>query len=108
MIQISIPTDTPRFSTAARLGEREYEIEVDYNGRHDRFSITVRDAATGEPIVTGRKGVTNTNLLRRSTAATKPPGSLALIDLRPLPDPPGLRGLGRTCVLVYLTPEDLT
>ncbi len=105
MVKLSffdLPTDTPLFTIRARLVGREYILRFDYNGREDRWYLTILDIE-GTPLRRGLKAIPGVNLLAQCYHRQELPQEPAMLYFyEPGARPVGLVELGRTCSLVLL------
>lgn len=105
MLTLPILVDVPLYEYRLTLSGREYALRVDYNGREDRWSLTLFDAA-GVPISGRRKIVCGKPLLRHCHHLPScPPGEIFAADKRGTAAAPGaapaLADLGRRVTLYY-------
>lgn len=100
--EIPLPVDLANYTIRVTLTGREYELGLDYNGRLDRWYLTVK-TADGAPIRAGMKVVCNWAVMRRTVSELRPPGDLIFTDTSAVfPDPPGYSELGRRVRLMYV------
>lgn len=106
-----LPRDVPRFDVRLDLSGREYLLQVDYNGRADRWYVALRDV-NGVTLASGAKIVTYWPLfLTHRFDARMPPG--LLVPYSPFapdtdPGPPGFSDLGRRVNLAYVLSDPAT
>lgn len=105
MIELPLFKD-PLYSMRVRLSGRDYIVRVDWNGREERFYLSLYDNDDA-PVLLGLKLVENWPLLVRHHANAKvPPGELMVIDANG-DGPPLLDDAGDRCRLVYLEPGEV-
>lgn len=99
--------ELPRIVDAAahwytiELAGTSYDLYFDYNGRADRWYLTIK--RDGASVVSGVKITNGWNLLRRGLAGTVPDGILCWIDLVGADGPPpGFADLGRRCFGLFV------
>lgn len=94
----------PLYEMRTLLDGREYILTFDYNGREDRWYMTVADI-DGSAIYRGVKMVTGIPLLARCADRRRPAGDFMVIG----PTDPGFEqwGTDGTAVLVYFTEEEI-
>lgn len=102
-----LPTfvDEPSYEYRTTLADREYVIQIDWNGREDRWYLALSDA-TGKPISGRRKIVCGKDLLRHCHHLEAcPRGGIFAFDPKgtgPSPgEPPSFAELGRRVTLHY-------
>jgi len=105
----SIPTQqgVPFWTQRTTLDGRDYNLRFAWNQREARWYLDIL-AGGGDPILTGLKLITNWPLLRSYHADPRvPPGELGVLTSLPDISPPGLNdmGIGRRCVLTYVSPS---
>lgn len=112
---IVIPTSTtlPEYRQRTSLDGRSYVFRFLHNPRLDRWSFDLADQDES-PIVSGRRIVTETDLLSGVADARKPPGILVARDYSANDDAekiasidPGLTDLGSRVFLVYITAAEV-
>lgn len=98
MIQIQLPPDSANLEFTARLGDRDYDCLCRYNGRADRWSLTIVDAVTREVVVRSVALVRGTDRLEGGRSAVSVPGGVLFVSGS---TEAGFRDLGRTVNLYF-------
>jgi len=83
------------------LDGETFTLEWHYNARADRWTVHLFDAA-GNAVRHGVRLVNYTDLLRRVALATKPPGSLDMVDTTGAETEPTAATLGSQTQLRYV------
>lgn len=98
-----LPVDLPCFDSTITLGGVSFGLRLDWNGREDRWYLSLYDAA-GAAVVRGRKVTPNVDMLRGVSWDNAPPGVLcflARVGTDAALEAPGFKDLGRTVKLCY-------
>ena len=99
-------TGAARYRRRIVLDGREYEFLFDWNGREEKWFLSLADEA-GTAIVSGIKIVADYPLLRLVTDNRKPPGVLMARDASGAGLDPHFVDLGQRVTMVYVPIEDL-
>lgn len=101
--QIPILVDTPSYSMRVTLTGVVFVLHFAYNGRIDRYYLSVHDVADN-PIVTGMRVICDWPLMRKCRTTGRPRGEIVFSDLSGNAEPPGLHELGRRVLCYYVEP----
>lgn len=91
----------PFFSQRVVLDGVEYILDIEWNQRKGWF-FSLADAATEEPLITGKRMVVDWPLLYGCTDERKPPGVLMLIDASGQSRSAGYDDLDERCLIAYI------
>jgi hypothetical protein len=97
LTEIDLPVDVPLYTLRLTLEGSEFVLRFDYNGKEDRWYLSVYDG-DANPIRRGVKIVVNQNVLRQCVHAGKPKGLLIFFG----EENPTFSALGRIVKLYYL------
>lgn len=101
--QIPLQIDTPSYSMRVTLTGVVYTLHFAYNGRIDRYYVSVHDDKDN-PIVTGMRVICDWMLMRKCQSTGRPKGEIVFSDTTKSGDPPGLHELGRRVLCYYIEP----
>jgi len=98
--RIPLPKGIPQFTQKIILDNETYILRCHWNEREEAWYFAIEDADEN-PIVSGRKMVSNWPLLHRSISTDLPAGQLFVIDTTDSLADPGLNDLDERVVLLY-------
>jgi hypothetical protein len=105
VLRIPTPKGVPSFQMRVNLEQVQYQVELSWNERAERWFMLLRTSA-GD-LITSRKVIPNWPLLRGLVHADRPPGELFAIDAAKLGTPIGLNDWGERVVLDYFEASDV-
>lgn len=107
-IEIPLANAVPLWVQRTTLDEREYLFRFDWNGRENRWAMSL-STITGDEVCRGIKLVANWSILRRFRwNPVCPQGLLVAQDFSPQGgEPPGFYDLGKRVRLVYFPPDQV-
>ena len=97
--------ETPFYEQRTSLEDKDYLFTFYWNPRRNVWTFDLQTLA-GTPIIAGQTIRCDTDLLRRSTSAEKPPGLLTAISYTTNKTSPGFVDLGGRVQLAYFTSDD--
>lgn len=101
ILQLPVDANLPWFSFTITLENAGYRLEMAYNTRAARWSLTIRDAA-GEPIVRNIPILIDRDLLKIYRTLPVPQGSLICIDTTGKQTQPTMGSFLTTHALYYI------
>jgi hypothetical protein len=98
VIELPLFVDTPRYTMTVLLSGVSFGLLYDYNGREDRWYVSVFEADGVTPVWRSRKIVPGVPPLLRCRTTNRPAGTIFYSGQS---DPPRFAELGRTVRCLY-------